>query len=109
MCLSVFLFLGFLGLFFFFFFFFSSRRRHTICSRDWSSDVCSSDLPHRSADSFWTSNEQRHTEWCHAIQQCSKPEPNFDRGWLRFSVHWGFAMGVKPPFFTGGHMLIVSV
>src|SRR2546429_5782184 len=31
------------------FFFFSSRRRHTRCSRDWSSDVCSSDL-----------NSQRH-------------------------------------------------
>src|SRR5216684_7062295 len=29
---------------FIFFFFFSSRRRHTRCSRDWSSDVCSSDL-----------------------------------------------------------------
>src|SRR2546429_955191 len=29
-----------------FFFFFSSRRRHTRCSRDWSSDVCSSDLLH---------------------------------------------------------------
>src|SRR2546429_3226243 len=29
-----------------FFFFFSSRRRHTRCSRDWSSDVCSSDLFH---------------------------------------------------------------
>src|SRR3989442_9222061 len=28
-----------------FFFFFSSRRRHTRCGRDWSSDVCSSDLP----------------------------------------------------------------
>src|SRR3989449_208567 len=28
----------------FMFFFFSSRRRHTRCSRDWSSDVCSSDL-----------------------------------------------------------------
>src|SRR5690606_2715133 len=28
----------------FFFFFFSSRRRHTRFSRDWSSDVCSSDL-----------------------------------------------------------------
>src|SRR2546429_6518942 len=28
-----------------FVFFFSSRRRHTRCSRDWSSDVCSSDLP----------------------------------------------------------------
>src|SRR5690349_24407031 len=34
-----------------FFFFFSSRRRHTRSLRDWSSDVCSSDLvrdvPHR--------------------------------------------------------------
>src|SRR2546422_6124571 len=29
---------------FIYFFFFSSRRRHTRCSRDWSSDVCSSDL-----------------------------------------------------------------
>src|SRR5207249_9555208 len=29
---------------FFFFFFFSSRRRHTRLKRDWSSDVCSSDL-----------------------------------------------------------------
>src|SRR2546429_1094477 len=27
--------------------FFSSRRRHTRCSRDWSSDVCSSDLSAR--------------------------------------------------------------
>src|SRR6266498_3171536 len=27
-------------------FFFSSRRRHTSCGRDWSSDVCSSDLAH---------------------------------------------------------------
>src|SRR5690554_361063 len=26
-------------------FLFSSRRRHTRCGRDWSSDVCSSDLP----------------------------------------------------------------
>src|SRR2546429_2685882 len=31
------------------YFFFSSRRRHTRCSRDWSSDVCSSDLPDPSA------------------------------------------------------------
>src|SRR5690606_40009642 len=27
-----------------------SRRRHTIFSRDWSSDVCSSDLPFSFAD-----------------------------------------------------------
>src|SRR5438067_286713 len=30
----------------FFVFFFSSRRRHTRSKRDWSSDVCSSDLGH---------------------------------------------------------------
>src|SRR5206468_8686445 len=29
------------------FFFFSSRRRHTRSDRDWSSDVCSSDLRRR--------------------------------------------------------------
>src|SRR3712207_7214218 len=28
-----------------YYFFFSSRRRHTRYWRDWSSDVCSSDLP----------------------------------------------------------------
>src|SRR5690625_6192308 len=31
------------------FFFFSSRRRHTRWPRDWSSDVCSSDLARRVA------------------------------------------------------------
>src|SRR5690606_28449634 len=30
-----------------YYFFFSSRRRHTSLSRDWSSDVCSSDLSRR--------------------------------------------------------------
>src|SRR5438128_7127887 len=37
-------FIFFFILVFVFFFFFSSRRRHTRCYRDWSSDVCSSDL-----------------------------------------------------------------
>src|SRR5208282_6489015 len=42
---SYFFFFFFFHLFFLsFFFFFSSRRRHTRCYRDWSSDVCSSDL-----------------------------------------------------------------
>src|SRR5256884_3855122 len=35
------------------FFFFSSRRRHTRCSRDWSSDVCSSDLWHGISSRPW--------------------------------------------------------
>src|SRR5690349_19587321 len=34
----------------FLFFFFSSRRRHTRSLRDWSSDVCSSDLPMKRTD-----------------------------------------------------------
>src|SRR5437660_6882165 len=39
-----------------FFFFFSSRRRHTRWPRDWSSDVCSSDLAScaRSACASWS-------------------------------------------------------
>src|SRR5690625_6491246 len=36
------------------FLFFSSRRRHTRWPRDWSSDVCSSDLT-------WAVLDQRHT------------------------------------------------
>src|SRR5690606_10106269 len=36
-------------------FFFSSRRRHTRFSRDWSSDVCSSDLD--------LTQDQRGTSW----------------------------------------------
>src|SRR5206468_5615062 len=36
-----------LVIFLFVFFFFSSRRRHTRSDRDWSSDVCSSDLLER--------------------------------------------------------------
>src|SRR5690625_5404834 len=33
-----------MSVYFYYFFFFSSRRRHTRWPRDWSSDVCSSDL-----------------------------------------------------------------
>src|SRR5207249_6777586 len=38
--------------FFLFFFFFSSRRRHTRSKRDWSSDVCSSDLTTATPEEF---------------------------------------------------------
>src|SRR5699024_12008721 len=43
--------------------FFSSRRRHTRSKRDWSSDVCSSDLPHwykmykRLVGNYWQADE----------------------------------------------------
>src|SRR5207245_6370906 len=40
-------------------FFFSSRRRHTRCYRDWSSDVCSSDLERLALT-------EGQIEWAHA-------------------------------------------
>src|SRR3989475_6820914 len=45
---------------FFFFFFFSSRRRHTRFDCDWSSDVCSSDLPTKriGSDEAWEKAEK---------------------------------------------------
>src|SRR3712207_6037759 len=39
-------------------FFFSSRRRHTIYWRDWSSDVCSSDLNDKSCDKYRTNGDK---------------------------------------------------
>src|SRR2546429_2666011 len=51
-------------------FFFSSRRRHTRCSRDWSSDVCSSDLdrrwwmlPGRGGSRVLLPHEQTYINW----------------------------------------------
>src|SRR6266498_4278079 len=40
-------------------FFFSSRRRHTRCGRDWSSDVCSSDLEALSVTPFSPTSLER--------------------------------------------------
>src|SRR5271170_6396475 len=41
-----------------FFFFFSSRRRHTRSTRDWSSDVCSSDLVYSRAKGAWMRRQE---------------------------------------------------
>src|SRR5690606_39457593 len=43
------------------FFFFSSRRRHTRFSRDWSSDVCSSDL-HQFGDGCLTARGEKRAD-----------------------------------------------
>src|SRR5690625_2936099 len=43
-----------------FFFFFSSRRRHTRWPRDWSSDVCSSDLvQEENGESYFVNEDVR--------------------------------------------------
>src|SRR5690606_9677947 len=48
------------------FFFFSSRRRHTRFSRDWSSDVCSSDLTKHWLKQRWPASlgACRPPGWC---------------------------------------------
>src|SRR5207247_8198986 len=53
-------------------FFFSSRRRHTRSTRDWSSDVCSSDLPYC-------------PEWWHgrAEPECRRPAGRYYPGAVR--------------------------
>src|SRR5207249_7480000 len=44
-------------------FFFSSRRRHTRSKRDWSSDVCSSDLSNRRGPLRWSAMEPSGVVW----------------------------------------------
>src|SRR5215470_19592014 len=54
-------------------FFFSSRRRHTRCYRDWSSDVCSSDLPESDAGACAAAAIQRVTHW-RCREACARSE-----------------------------------
>src|SRR5690606_40144347 len=59
----------FLDLFYFIlcFFFFSSRRRHTRFSRDWSSDVCSSDLTQKVQQYFEKAFRENSPEFIYFI------------------------------------------
>src|SRR6266508_4687412 len=59
-------------------FFFSSRRRHTSWPRDWSSDVCSSDLLDRAteaayAGAFWSAGQK-----CTATRRIYVQEPVYE-------------------------------
>src|SRR5205809_2992430 len=81
----------FLNLFdvFFFFFFFSSRRRHTRCSRDWSSDVCSSDLAEiRGEANNWT-----------GLNQGGFSDPAMDRLYAQYSKE--LEPGARNSLFAG--------
>src|SRR6202045_4725411 len=54
--------------------FFSSRRRHTRCGRDWSSDVCSSDLendfPHcRGRNHRAQQSRQEDSAFCYSLER----------------------------------------
>src|SRR3989442_11862343 len=50
-------------------FFFSSRRRHTRCGRDWSSDVCSSDLFVRGAAHHERREDRREALLQHVVER----------------------------------------
>src|SRR5947209_10351276 len=55
------------------FFFFSSRRRHTRYWRDWSSDVCSSDL--RSRSTTGKPARQLRSAWTDEWADPANPDP----------------------------------
>src|SRR5690606_17942545 len=67
-------------------FFFSSRRRHTRFSRDWSSDVCSSDLTAMRSSSETMQRASTSTTYTAPALGCSSD----------FECRWGNVC-VKPP------------
>src|SRR5256885_7057365 len=71
----------------FVFFFFSSRRRHTRLQGDWSSDVCSSDLPTMSDDDHEIIGVTMYLERQHA--------PAFQR-WAGDAIS-ALTAGIEPP------------
>src|SRR3989440_6436897 len=71
----------------FFFFFFSSRRRHTRSDRDWSSDVCSSDL-----NAVVTVNPN-------ALREAEERDRERAQGKLRGPLH-GIAIALKDNIHT---------
>src|SRR5690606_40988215 len=75
-------------------FFSSGRGRHTRCSRDWSSDVCSSDLaiPLSALDGDNLLGPSTHTPWYRGpslLQQLEGATTSTpDAGPLRLPVQW---------------------
>src|SRR5690625_7424074 len=71
-----------------FYFFFSSRRRHTRWPRDWSSDVCSSDLAStvQIEFDFDTDMDEAENEVQKALSDISLPEEATDPEVSRLSL-----------------------
>src|SRR5205809_7398575 len=61
-------------------FFFSSRRRHTRCSRDWSSDVCSSDLAELEAELARTRDQLHEAEAENLQRRAKRSRPDLLKG-----------------------------
>src|SRR3712207_4593537 len=56
-------------------FFFSSRRRHTRYWRDWSSDVCSSDLTYKGWIHSWRDLPLMCNQWCNVMRWEMRTRP----------------------------------
>src|SRR6266496_4880921 len=81
------------------FFFFSSRRRHTRSLRDWSSDVCSSDLaagkPYEvpfSGGVSWLYAGEVASAFIHAVARERSGAPVFDMNGVYAPVEEGLVM-----------------
>src|SRR2546421_12231832 len=94
----------------FLFFFFSSRRRHTRSDRDWSSDVCSSDLASRGARTGYSTGR---VEWSPSTTRAAARETpkvthrfhsGFQSSTARISMKVAKASLSQMPF----HQLIVT-
>src|SRR2546427_6808671 len=68
------------------FFFFSSRRRHTRFDCDWSSDVCSSDLPALLFD-YWTNPDLLKKWWPPAAELQPKVGGTYHFSWPQQDWH----------------------
>src|SRR5215813_14426204 len=96
-----------------FVFFFSSRRRHTRCGRDWSSDVCSSDLRVSMNEAWptlpfeeWKATRDTlhaHTQVLGKIQtKLAPPEPELLHSALRLGVRGWETRLLPAPDGSGG-------
>src|SRR5437870_11589044 len=71
---------------FLFLFFFSSRRRHTRWPRDWSSDVCSSDLL-RASDTEKSQQDVGHQRGAQAVERGTQAFVNLLGGGQQSTGH----------------------
>src|SRR5216684_2959684 len=74
-----------------FFFFFSSRRRHTRCSRDWSSDVCSCDCARVPARAVVEGQRNQPAVAAPAVDRCTEPREPLDGELARAAAGTRFA------------------
>src|SRR2546429_3584209 len=68
-------------------FFFSSRRRHTRCSRDWSSDVCSSDLKEILGEALERLRETLREEGLYRAEVSAETVPHPETHQMDIMVH----------------------